>query len=383
MPPGSVVQFREPTYWEKHRRLILAAAALVALQTALITILLVQLRRRRLAEEAMRESEERVNLATASAGAGLWAVDLATRRMWVTDRTRQLFGFGADEEIDWDRRLRAIHPEDRERARSAAEEALRTGRPYVVELRVVQPDGTTRWVASCAAPHPGSNGKPARLMGASIDITERKHAEEELHRQHVELAHVTRTNMLGELSGSLAHELGQPLGAVLANAEAAELHLAKAAPNLEEVRAILADIRGESIRAGGIVHGMRSFLRRHDVEFEPVDLPALIEELKKLVGPDAILHHTTLDFQLPAGLPRIRGQHVQLQQVLLNLILNSIQAMKDSPTTGRHVAVTAVAREEGLLEFAVTDAGTDVPPDKREQRLQESGRWRGSSGCSR
>ncbi|MGA7212581.1 MAG: ATP-binding protein, partial [Terrimicrobiaceae bacterium] len=101
------------------------------------------------------------------------------------------------------------------------------------------------------------------------------------------------------------------------------------------------------------------------------------------VGPDAILHHTTLDFQLPAGLPRIRGQHVQLQQVLLNLILNSIQAMKDSPTTGRHVAVTAVAREEGLLEFAVTDAGTDVPPDKREQRLQESGRWRGSSGCSR
>ncbi|MFZ0712147.1 MAG: ATP-binding protein [Terrimicrobiaceae bacterium] len=128
---------------------------------------------------------------------------------------------------------------------------------------------------------------------------------------------------------------------------------------------------------------MRSFLRRHDVEFEPVDLPALIEELKKLVGPDAILHHTTLDFQLPAGLPRIRGQHVQLQQVLLNLILNSIQAMKDSPTTGRHVAVTAVAREEGLLEFAVTDAGTDVPPDKREQRLQESGRWRGSSGCSR
>lgn len=367
LPSGSVILFREPTYWEKNHWLILAAAALIALQATLITILLVQRRRRQRAEEALRESEAQATLAADVAGAGLWAVDLATHRMWVTDRTRQLYGLEPDEVTDWERRLQTIHPDDRERVRIAVEEAVRTGQPYRAELRVVQPDGTTRWIASRAGLLLGPAGKAVSLMGASIDITERKYTEEKARRHRGELAHIDRTNLLGELSGSLAHELGQPLGAVLANAETAELHLAKTTPNLGEVRAILAEIRNDSIRAGGIIHGMRAFLRRSDMEFTAVDLPMLLEELKKLAGPDASLHQTRLDCQVPASPPPIRGQQVQLQQVLLNLVLNGIQAMNDCPPVGRRVAVTVVARGQGGVEFAVTDAGTGVPAENLEE----------------
>src|SRR5262249_52098737 len=133
--------------------------------------------RRRQAEGFLRESEERLNLATTSAGAGLWAIDQTGKRIWLTDRARQLFGLSR-KVPDWENLLSAIHPDDRERTQNSVEEAVRTGKEFSVDFRVVCPDGSERWVSSRGRTQFGSDVKLQRLMGACVDITSRKQAEE-------------------------------------------------------------------------------------------------------------------------------------------------------------------------------------------------------------
>ena len=177
LPPGSVIRFKEVNYWEKHQWLILGVASAALVEGLLIAVLFAQLRRRRQVEAFLRESEERLNLATTSAGAGLWAIDQTTRQMWLTERARQLFGLSDGKAPDWENLLSAIHPDDRKQIRDSIEKALRTGKDFIEEFRVVCADGSERWISSRGRAQSGSNVKPQRLMGACVDITERKRAE--------------------------------------------------------------------------------------------------------------------------------------------------------------------------------------------------------------
>ena len=371
LPPGSVVQNREDTYWEKHHRVILGAAALCAIEALLIAALLLQLRRRRRAEESLRVSEVRVNLAADSAGSGLWSVDPECGTVWATDHTREMFGIAPGEPLGWERFRDAIHPEDRERTTRAALAAMNEGKLFVAEFRVGDGNGTTRWLISRGRVQRRTDGRPLLLMGASVDITERKRAEEEVQLRHQELIHLSRVSLAGELSGSLVHELGQPLGAILANAEAAELHLGRAVPDPAELAAMLADIRQDCLRAGGIIHSMRTFLRRHQPEFQPVDLDSVFAELEKVVGTAATLRHATLDFQTAPGLPAIHGSRVQLQQVLLNLIVNGLEAMEDCPVAERRMKVTTTVGADAV-EIAVRDQGRGLSAEQLDQSSHPS-----------
>jgi PAS domain S-box-containing protein len=266
LPPGSVVLFKEATYWEKHHWLILGVVSASLVEGLLIAFLIAQLHRRRQAEVFLRESEERLNLA--SAGAGLWAIDQTTRQIWLTDRSRQLFGLSASKAPDWENLLSAIHPNDREHVQNSVEEALRTGKEFIADFRVVNTDGSARWISSRGRTQFGSHLKLQRLMGACVDITDRKRAEEETRRHFQELVHITRVSLVGELSGSLIHELGQPLGAILTNSEVAEMHLTHATPDLDEVRAIFVDLRMDAIRASEVVLGNESLSTRSRTRFQ-------------------------------------------------------------------------------------------------------------------
>jgi PAS domain S-box-containing protein len=367
LPLGSVVRFKEVTYWERHYWLILGIVSASLIEALLIAVLLAQLRRRRQAEAFLRESEERLNLATTSAGAGLWAIDQTTRQIWLTDRARQLFGLSPVEAPYWENLLSAIHPDDREQTQNSVEEALRTGKEFMADFRMVCPDGSVRWISSRGGTRFGSHAKLQRLMGACVDITERKRAEEETSRHFQELVHITRVSLVGELSGSLVHELSQPLGAILTNSEAAEMHLAHATPNLDEVRGIFVDLRLDAIRATEVVQGMRAFLRGQELPFERVDLNSLMGAMKKIAGPDIARRGATLDVRVAANLPPVWGHPVQLQQVLLNLVLNSLEAMKGASYGDRKLSITACAYEGSFVEIAVADTGHGLPPDKLDQ----------------
>jgi C4-dicarboxylate-specific signal transduction histidine kinase/type III secretory pathway component EscS len=194
-----------------------------------------------------------------------------------------------------------------------------------------------------------------------LAATAQRQAAEEARQHRAELAHVSRSIMLGELSASLAHELNQPLGAILRNAEAAEIFLQQPAPDLEELRAIVADIRHDNHRAGAVISRMRAFLQRHEVERQPVDPALLGREVVNLVRAEAVQRVVRLDLQLETPLPTIMGDRIQLQQVLLNLLLNAFDAVQEVAPENRHVTVR-VQCTGGLVTFAVHDAGPGILP---------------------
>jgi two-component system, LuxR family, sensor kinase FixL len=206
-------------------------------------------------------------------------------------------------------------------------------------------------------------GKP-HLVGIAIDITEQKRLELEAKHHFQELAHVSRVVVMGELTASLAHELNQPLGAILRNAEAAEIHLAGDGdqPNLDEVRAILADIRKDAHRAGDVIGRLRGLLKRRNLQSMSMEVDALIGDTVSLVRPDAAARHVIVSADVPPGLPQVVGDRVHLQQVLLNLLMNAIDAVDGRPDAERRILVAAQMVGEGMLELSVRDSGRGIAP---------------------
>jgi signal transduction histidine kinase len=310
----------------------------------------------------LRESEQRMALATDAANLGIWIRDLVQNEIWATDQWRTLFRFGQSERIDFDRYLAKLHPEDREAVRQTQAKAIAGEGHYQTVYRVLLPDDKVRWIASRGRVEFNPAGKPVLLRGVSLDITERRLAELELAQQRNEVAHLARVTTLGEISGSLAHELNQPLEAILANAEAAELHLESEKPNLAELRNILADIRRDDMRAGEIIHGMRDFLRKRDLEMQPLDLGLLVGEVVRLVSADAATRQVTIGLEFPSGLPRVLGDRVHLQQVLVNLLVNGMDAMSTCPLPLRRILIRATQPNPGTVQISVRDAGAGIPP---------------------
>lgn len=206
---------------------------------------------------------------------------------WLTERARQLFGFAPDEAPDWSRLREVIHPDDRDRVEQTVSNSMEHGTPFVMEFRVNGTgSGVPRWVMSRGRPHFRQDGTLDRLMGASGDISDRKQAEAELNERRSELAHLSRVTMLGELSGSIAHELNQPLTAILSNAQAAQRYPAIATPNLAEVREILADIVTQDERAGEVIQLLRLLLKKWEVQQQALDANEVMREALKLVRSD-------------------------------------------------------------------------------------------------
>jgi PAS domain S-box-containing protein len=204
------------------------------------------------------------------------------------------------------------------------------------------------------------------IRGSFINITERKQAEATLLQQRMELAHLSRVAMLGELSGSMAHELNQPLTAILSNAQAAQRFLAGDQADLDEVRDILADIVAEDKRAGEIIRRLRLLLKKGEVQHQPLNVNEVVQEVLKLVRSDLVNQNVATQTELAPGLPRIQGDRVQLQQVLLNLVMNGCEAMVGAGRNARQLTIRTNRSEDGSVLVSVTDCGSGIAPDKLE-----------------
>jgi C4-dicarboxylate-specific signal transduction histidine kinase len=193
---------------------------------------------------------------------------------------------------------------------------------------------------------------------------EGQEAHLEMRRMQDEIAHVGRVSMMGQLASSLAHEINQPLGAILRNAEAAELFLENKNPDLEEIRSILADIRADDQRAGSVIDRMRSLLKRHVLDTQPLDLGELVGDVAQLARTDAATRRVKLTVEVAEDLPPVRGDRVHLQQVLLNLIVNGMDALNGSSPENRRVTVSAHLNGAQTMEVAVSDSGHGIAPEK-------------------
>jgi len=328
-----------------------------------------QLARQLQASEAdLRETQERMELAANAAELGMWMWDIVRDEVWITDKGRSLFGFGASEKLDFDRFRSGLHPEDRGSLLKAVEDSLRTGAEYRSEYRVVLPNGQLRWIAGRGHVEFNGNGQAVRMRGASLDITKRKQAELEAARQRNEMAHLSRVTMLGQLSGSIAHELSLPLSAILSNAQAAQQILANGRTDLAEVREILNDIVSEDKRAGEVIRHLRLWLKKGEVQHDSIRINEVVQDVLKLVRNDLVNQNIRVDTELARNLPDLIGDPVQLQQVLLNLVVNACDAMTDGITPERQLLIrTEIENGNGEVLVSVTDRGGSIPGEKIEQ----------------
>ena len=352
--PGSIVRFKEFSIWELYKWRIIGAITLIVLQAVGIVWLLFLWAKRRQAEEAKNKLAAIVETSDdAILSKTLEGIIVS----WNAGAER-IYGYSASEMVG--KHVSVLVPAELRDEVTRILEQLRRGVSvdHLETVRVTR-DGRRIDVSLTISPIKDRHGT---IIGASTiarDITQHKQAEMEARRQRSELAHLSRVTMLGELSSSLAHELNQPLGAILRNTEAAELFLQDASPDLEEFRAILADIRKDDQRAGALINRMRSMVKRREVEFSLLDLNLLVSEVISLVRPEVDTRKEQLTLKSGSSLPPVRGDRNQLQQVLLNLLLNAMDAVDDSALDLRVVTVH-VQPAVAWVEVAVRDTGHGI-----------------------
>lgn len=207
------------------------------------------------------------------------------------------------------------------------------------------------------------------MVGIGIDVTEKKRTESALAELRTELAHATRVTALGELASALAHELSQPLAAILSNAQAARRLLAADPPDLAEVRDALEDIVRDDKRAGEIVHGMRAMMARGEAPSETLDLNRIVGSVASLMKGEAVAASVPLEFDLAESLPPVYAGRTELQQVLLNLMMNAIDAQRTTPISERILKTQTYVSEDHVV-VSVRDAGTGFPGDQMEKMFE-------------
>src|SRR5436305_7771630 len=439
-------------------------------------------------EQALRESEERMSLAMAAAKLGLWEWNVSKDELWGTKARRVLLGLPASGKIKLEDGLSAVHADDRDRVRQTLKNAARTGEDYHLEYRVVLPDGSVQWTDHRGRCVRGADGNDLVLRGVSMDVTERKRAEEKFrlateaspsgillvndqgrmvlvnsqieklfgyrreelvgkpvdilvperfasqhptHRatffaaptaramgagrelfarrkdgsefpveiglnpiqtsegililaavvdisarklaeaealQHREdLGHLSRVAVMGELTASIAHELNQPLSGIISNASAGQRFIDRGDVDLRELHDLLADIVADGRRAGDVIRGIQSMVRKGTPARQRVNLNELVTNVLRMLNQNAMLHSCELHTLLDPNLPAIEGDPIQLQQVLINLVINSLDAMRNTPPSRRKVVVTTEPNGDGTICTSVRDYGVGIPEEARDR----------------
>ncbi len=300
---------------------------------------------------------------------GSWAANFVTgQNVHLSDETVRMHGFDLSEEaIPFERFFNTVLTEDQPAVRAALENATRTGTDYDIEYRICRADdGEIRFFRSLGHHHP--SGEMADYVGTTMDITEQKHAEQErerLRQLEADLSHINRINMMGELAAALAHEIKQPIAASITSANALLRWLAHNPPDLERARAAATRIEQEGNRAADVINNLQSFYKKGaPAKRRIVDVKDIIREITVLLGDEALRHSVTIRSELDEHVPDILADRVQLQQVFMNLMLNAIEAMKE---TGGELTIRSGLNPEGQLFISISDTGVGLPAESSDR----------------
>ena len=352
VPEGTQILFRRPGLWQSNRNFVLAALAAVLLQAALIAGLLLQLRRRQSAEADLRQAQATLRLAVDALPISVLMVNQRGAIVFANPSAEKLLGYGAGELAGRpaddlvSERLRGAQGWQRAAFFTAAKR----------ELAARRKDGSE--VAVEIVLNPIESGAQRLVLAAMVDLS----ARQELQRKQQELEHITRVSTMGEIAGSLAHELSQPLAAILSNAQAGLRFLKSGTADAEELRGILQDVVDDDKRAGEVVDALRSMLRRGKVESARLDAAQLVREVLGLLHSQLIAQQIEVTSALEPSCV-ILANKTQMEQVILNLVMNAVDAMRSRPADERWLHITA-QRAERTVRIAVRDAGIGIAPDK-------------------
>lgn len=363
LPPDSDVRYRMPTFWEEYKWQLIGIHALCLIEGILIFALLRGRRRLRRTQGKLRQSEARLSLATNSAKVGVWSWNLQSDAIDATPECKAMFGFAAEQSVNFTQFLERVHPDDRPTVQRAVVEAMDHKAVYDTQYRIVLPNGTIRWIAARGRGQ-YSDDAAKEMLGVVLDITERKQTEAETQRHRQELAHVSRVSIMGELSASMAHELNQPLTAILTNAQAAQRFMAAGTADMDEFREILKDIAYDTTRARDVIRHLRALVKKSEPDFAQLDIGETIRQVIGFLHGDIVARNVRVSLELASQLPPIHGDRTQLQQVIINLLLNAFDALNGNPVSERLVVVTAVQDSPQSVRVSVQDLGAGIPPDK-------------------
>ncbi len=311
----------------------------------------------RQANQQLRQDEKRMAFAAAAADVGLWQHNPNKGPFWATDHCRAMLGLQKDLPVTREAILSAVHPDDRVLVDDIIVGIQDTEAPF--EFRVIKPDGQLKWLQAKRATNRNATGAVINTSGVFTDITIRKAAETEAELQRRELAHLMRVSQVGALSGGLAHELTQPLTAILANAQAARTMLSGKARNLEDLADAIDDIIADDLRAGEVIQRLRSLLKNGKGEVEAVNIHDLVNSTLRLLNNELISRHVKTKVVSVSEGDSVEGDPVQLQQVLLNLVMNALEAMTNTDARRRSITLTS-QRINDQIEVKVVDRGTGI-----------------------
>jgi PAS domain S-box-containing protein len=318
--------------------------------------------------QALRREQAYLAEAQTLTHTGSWACNFITGDNYhLSDETIRIHGFDPSEgPIPFERFFSTVHADDQQAVRTALENATRTGTDYDIEYRICRPDSNIRFFRSLG--HHNPSGEIGDFVGTTMDITEQKQAEQERERLRLleaDLAHINRVNMMGELAAALAHEIKQPIAASITSAHACLRWLAHDPPDLERARTAASRIEQDGNRAADVINRLRSFYKKGPPpEREMVDIKEVIQEMTVLLRNEAMRQSVTILSELDANVPNILTDRVQLQQVFMNLMLNGIEAMKD---TGGELTIRSRLDPQGQLVTSISDTGVGLPAENAER----------------
>jgi PAS domain S-box-containing protein len=319
-----------------------------------------------------KQAEEKFRLAVEASPSGIVLVDGAGKIVLVNAQTEKMFGYSRAEligrpvEMLVPKRFRALHPGHRAKFLAAPEaRAMGAGR----ELFGLRKDATELPIEIGLNPIVTSDG--ILILSSIVDISARKEAELEALRHREELGHLSRVAALGELTASIAHELNQPLSAITINASTGQRLIDHGDADLGELRDVLGDIVADGRRAGEMIRDIRAMVKKGSSPRQRVNLNDLVISVVRMANPNATLQSCQLKTFLEPDLPAIEANPVQVQQVLLNLIINALDAMQDMPTANREVVIATESNGDGTIRTSVRDHGAGIPEEIRERVFEQ------------
>src|SRR3984893_3778836 len=312
------------------------------------------------AEEDGRRSEDRLRLVIDTLPALVWSKLPDGSVDFLNQRFREYTGLSVEQGLGWGWMLNAFHPEDR--AEEEWRAAFAAGQPFEKEARLRRADGAYHWFLIRAVPLRDEMGTVVKWYGSTTDIEDRKRAEEVLLEAQDKLARVTRIQAMAELAAAVAHEVNQPLTAIMTNANFSIRQLNGSTPNLDEIRTAIMEIVDDSTQASSVLSQIRGLLVHRTPRRAPLDINQIIQEVITLLRNELSRNRISLSTDLASDLPRVPGDPVQLQQVLINLVINAIEAMRTSTQLPRKLLIRSV-RNTGEVLVQVQDSGPGIEPE--------------------
>ncbi len=317
-------------------------------------------------QEILRERDARISLAAESADLAFWVL-YPEGNAWMSDKGRRIYGFDSKLPLTCDLILSRIHPDERAAVKAEYDRGCALQSTFESEHRLLLPYGKTRWVIMRGRCLQDEYGNPLETIGVTLDVSAQKQAALQVQVQREEMAHRNRVALMGEMTASFAHELNQPLTAIANNASAARRFLERG--NLDPVLLpeLLQQMVADSQRAGEVIRGIRSLVRKETSEQTLLDLNSVITDTVRLVSSDILNRESVVTTDLDPHLPQVHAALVQIQQVLLNLIMNALDAVEQLPLSERRVVISSRSDKGDVAEVSVRDFGIGLPKDRPDK----------------